>query len=182
MAVSLSRVPVLEAMERDLRTRGSFRRRTAVAMYSAYAAHATAVLLAARRSTWRLPLPRRPVEVLGLLAMGAGGVLFVGGAKRFSGSARLTGTENEDLLADGLYHYSRNPQYLGILAFVVGLGAARRSGLVLIESAVLMSAYAAWVPVEERHLARTLGQPYLDYCGTTRRWWGRRATTAAPSP
>lgn len=95
------------------------------------------------------------------------------GVSRFTGVEEVTGTRNQTLLTTGIYGYSRNPQYLGYLLVLTGASLTRRSAAGLLSTAVLASAYSAWIPVEEQQLTWLYGQPYTDYTGRTRRWWGR---------
>ena len=82
--------------------------------------------------------------------------------RRFTGVEELTGTRNQTLLTSGVYRYSRNPQYLGYVVALTGASVARRSGAALISAAALTSVYAAWIPVEESHLAGLYGRAYTD--------------------
>ena len=93
---------------------------------------------------------------------------------RFAGAEELTGTRNQALLTNGIYRYSRNPQYLGYLLALAGAGLGpsqrRSSGLYRL----LATVYTVWIPVEEEHLAGLYGQPYTDYARRTCRCLGRR--------
>lgn len=109
------------------------------------------------------------------MATGAG--LCVAGTSRFAGVAgarELTGTRNQELSTDGVYRYTRNPQYLGYLVALTGAGLARSSGAALTSAALPAAAYSAWIPVKEQHLAKLHEQPYTDYKRPTRRRWSRR--------
>lgn len=174
MSEARTRLPLLSRMRRDLDEHGSVRRGTAALMWTAYASHAVTTCAALRNRTGEAPLSPIPARVAGVLAAGSGLSLCVLGMRRFSGASELTGTINEDLVTEGVYRYSRNPQYLGYVLTLTGLALIRRSGTALGLTGLLAYAYARWVRIEEGHLSRTLGQPYLNYQATTRRWWGRR--------
>ena len=166
----VTRLPLLARMRRDLLDRGALRPTTVVAMYAAYGVHA-ATTAAALRARWLpLPLPQRAARLSGgtLTAVGAG--LCVLGMRRFAGPGQVSGTQAGPLVTGGVYRYSRNPQYLGYVAALTGAAAVRRSGGSLALAAAAGAIYAAWVPVEEEHLTRTLGESYRRYRRRTARW------------
>lgn len=80
-------------------------------------------------------------------------------------------------MTGGVYCYSRHPQYLGYVLALTGVAAARRSGTSVALAGAAAAIYAAWVPVEEEHLARTLGEASERYRHRTRRWLGRGKVT-----
>lgn len=172
-AASARHVPVLGRMARDLDERGALRPSTATIMWIAYLAHAGLTMRALRSPDLRLPLPTCTARLAGAASVGAGAALCVDAMRQFSGPSELTGTHSQPLVTSGIYRYSRHPQYLGYLAALTGAAVIRRSATALVWSATLAVAYAAWVPVEEQHLTRLFGQPYLDYVDRTHRWWGR---------
>jgi hypothetical protein len=74
------------------------------------------------------------------------------------------------LVTTGLYAYTRNPMYLGHLIFLIGLTLTLRSWL----AALTTVAVAVWfhfrVLADERNLAVKLGQQYVEYTKTVKRW------------
>ena len=169
----VTRLPLLARMRRELLGRGALRPTTVVAMYAAYGVHA-ATTAAALHARWLpLPLPRRAARLSGgtLTAVVAG--LCVLGMRRFAGPGQVSGTQAGPLVTGGVYRYSRNPQYLGYVAGLTGAAAVRRSGASLALAAAAGAIYAAWIPVEEEHLTRTLGAAYRRYHDGTARWVGR---------
>jgi ribosomal protein S18 acetylase RimI-like enzyme len=78
------------------------------------------------------------------------------------------------LVVRGLYRYTRNPMYVGVLAVILGW--------VLVFRAVSLSGYAAFVGFcfhlfvvlyEERHLHQTFADDYDAYCTRVGRWLQR---------
>jgi protein-S-isoprenylcysteine O-methyltransferase Ste14 len=75
------------------------------------------------------------------------------------------------LVTDGLYRFTRNPMYLGLVLSLVGV-------------AILLGSLSAWLPVpifvwilqtqfingEERFLEEIFGARYLEYKKRVRRW------------
>lgn len=74
------------------------------------------------------------------------------------------------LVSTGLYAYTRNPMYLGHLIFLLGLTLTLRSWL----AATITMAVAVWfhfrVLADERSLAVKLGQSYMTYTRSVKRW------------
>jgi protein-S-isoprenylcysteine O-methyltransferase Ste14 len=168
-----TRLPLLARMRRELLGRGALRPTTVVAMYAAYGVHA-ATTAAALRARWLpLPLPRRAARLSGGTLTAAGAGLCVLGMRTFAGPGQVSGTQAGPLVTGGVYRLSRNPQYVGYIAALTGAAVARRSGASLVLAAAAGAIYAAWVPVEEEHLTRTLGAAYRRYHDGTARWVGR---------
>lgn len=76
----------------------------------------------------------------------------------------------ERLVSSGLYGYTRNPMYLGHIIFLTGLTLTLRSWL----GALITVAVAVWfhfrVLADEQQLTVKLGQPYIEYTKSVRRW------------
>jgi hypothetical protein len=79
-------------------------------------------------------------------------------------------TPPERLVSSGPYSWTRNPMYLGHVIFLIGLTLTLKSGL----AAVITIAAAMWfhfrVLGDEKKLAMRLGQPYVDYTKSVKRW------------
>ncbi|MEU4361860.1 isoprenylcysteine carboxylmethyltransferase family protein [Promicromonospora sp. NPDC023987] len=166
-------MPLLGRMARDLDQHGQLRPSTATSLWIAYLTHAGLTVRALRSPDHRLPLPTWPARVAGAASVGVGVAACVSAMRQFSGPSQATGTRIQPLITSGIYRHSRHPQYLGYLTALAGAAVMRRSATALAWSATLAVAYATWVPVEERHLTRLFGRPYLDYADRTHRWWGR---------
>ncbi len=76
----------------------------------------------------------------------------------------------ERLVSTGLYAYTRNPMYLGHIIFLTGLTLTLRSCL----AALITLGTAIWfhrrVRGDEKKLIQTLGQPYVNYLASVKRW------------
>lgn len=165
-----STVLLLRQMRQEFDTSGTLTPPTVTAMYAAYTSHALLIAGVAHRRTLPLPLPRRPAEAAGAALTLTGAGLLVGGIRRFAGAGQVSGTEVGDLVTAGVYRYSRNPQYVGYVLALVGLGLARRSAAVLGLATAMALVFRDWVPIEERHLDQELGAAYSRYRERTARW------------
>ncbi|MGB0906084.1 MAG: methyltransferase family protein [Maricaulaceae bacterium] len=75
------------------------------------------------------------------------------------------------LVTDGLYRYSRNPMYLGLLLVVIGFAIFLQNlssilGVVLF----IFSMTQFQIKPEERVMSDKFGQNYKDYKARVRRW------------
>jgi protein-S-isoprenylcysteine O-methyltransferase Ste14 len=85
----------------------------------------------------------------------------------------LIGEEPGGLVAGGLYRFSRNPMYVGVLLLVFGqamLFASLR--LAAYGCAVFFFFHLTVVFAEEPHLRATRGDSYETYCRAVPRWLG----------
>ena len=76
----------------------------------------------------------------------------------------------ERLVATGPYAYTRNPMYLGHIIFLIGLTLTLKSWL----AAMITAGVAIWfhqrVLGDEKELIQTLGQAYVEYTQSVKRW------------
>ncbi|HML16396.1 MAG TPA: isoprenylcysteine carboxylmethyltransferase family protein [Bryobacteraceae bacterium] len=86
----------------------------------------------------------------------------------------LIGEEPARLVAGGLYGYSRNPMYLGVLMAVFGQAIVYASRAIAEYGvAVFVTFHLVVVLLEEPHLRATRGLEYENYCKSVPRWIGR---------
>ena len=76
------------------------------------------------------------------------------------------------LITKGLYSFSRNPVYVGILLMQIGVGIACSSWLYLLLTVVLMILLNANLSAEERYCLYRYGDDYRKYLKRTPRWIG----------
>ena len=75
------------------------------------------------------------------------------------------------LVTSGLYRYTRNPMYLGVLMILIGEALFFKSyhlGIYLLIITLIFNLFI--LLVEEPRLHRDFGDGYLDYCSKVRRW------------
>ena len=83
----------------------------------------------------------------------------------------FVGQASSQLVCDGPFRFSRNPMYVGVLVFLMGLALwvgtwpFYLAGLVTV--LILNSIH---IPREERLLRESFGKRYRDYCTEVRRW------------
>jgi len=114
-----------------------------------------------------------PVNLAGgvLVAAGLGITLWAAGLFRAAGTPLIPFERSTALVTGGIYRWTRNPMYLGLIAALLGL-------------ALLLGTLGAFVPVpffvwqirrafvipEEAFLEGLFGSRYLEYKARVRRW------------
>jgi len=82
------------------------------------------------------------------------------------------------LVVRGLYRYTRNPMYVGVLTTIAGWAVRYGSlTLVLYAAAVALCFHAFIVLYEEPHLQQVFGPAYTAYRAAVRRWLPGRGPT-----
>jgi len=83
----------------------------------------------------------------------------------------LIGEEPSKEVTTGLYRYSRNPMYISVFIFILGLGIFRENFFILAYAIVVFILFhLAVIFIEEPHLRKKFGASYKEYSGKTRRW------------
>ncbi len=72
----------------------------------------------------------------------------------------------------GLYHYSRNPMYVTMFIFLLGLGIVTASWVLLLLFIVFVVGCVVFVNVEEQSCLKKYGDAYREYMNRTPRWIG----------
>jgi protein-S-isoprenylcysteine O-methyltransferase Ste14 len=86
----------------------------------------------------------------------------------------VIGEEPGRLISEGLYRYSRNPMYLGVLFVIFGEAIIFASArLAAYGAMVFLIFHAVVVFVEEPHLRAVRGPSYEAYCHAVPRWLPR---------
>lgn len=114
-----------------------------------------------------------PIHLAGavLVVAGLGIALWAAGLFRSAGTPVVPFTQSTALVTGGIYRWTRNPMYLGMVIALVGL-------------AVLLGTLGAFVPIpffawqirrkfvlpEEAFLEGIFGGRYLEYKARVRRW------------
>lgn len=77
----------------------------------------------------------------------------------------------ENLITEGIYKFSRNPIYLGMVVILIGCGMFL-GGLTsfLVIPAFIWAIQTNFIIIEEQLLLNTFGKTYADYLSRVRRW------------
>lgn len=115
----------------------------------------------------------KPYTYLGIvpILLGIALSMWAGSEFRRAGASYQLKGESSVLVRTGPFRISRNPMYLAMLLWLIGL-AVLLGSLTPFLFPILLFIIANFfvVPLEERQLEQTMGQPYLDYKSRVRRW------------
>jgi protein-S-isoprenylcysteine O-methyltransferase Ste14 len=110
---------------------------------------------------------------LGSLAMGVGGLFALNGVREFN----KVGTNINPfqpalkLVTTGVYNYTRNPMYLGMVLFMLGFSVMLSLEWGILLTPILWLAFDQLVVArEEAYLTAKFGEPYREFLTHTRRW------------
>jgi len=114
----------------------------------------------------------------GIAVLGAGITILGGTIREFFVQGRGTlapWAPPVRLVRSGLYRWSRNPMYVGVVCIVLGWTLLFRSPAMLLYDAGLAIAFHLRVVLgEEPWLARTFGAEWDQFAAEVPRWFGRR--------
>ncbi|MDE0258573.1 MAG: isoprenylcysteine carboxylmethyltransferase family protein [Gammaproteobacteria bacterium] len=116
---------------------------------------------------------------LALLFLGLGAAIFLRCARDFVVFGRGTPApidRTKRLVIQGLYRYSRNPMYVGVLSVIAGWAVLFRAGILVAYAAAWFVIFSLFVRFyEEPHLLREFGDEYLAYRKRVGRWLPKRS-------
>jgi protein-S-isoprenylcysteine O-methyltransferase Ste14 len=130
----------------------------------------------ARKTLVGTDLGTRPeLIVLGVAALLLAGALA--GARRkhltqqiLMGAPELSATDKGKLLTDGIYGRIRNPRYVELLTFILGVAAISNHLGMWILLLAAVPAIELVVVLEERELRERFGAEFDEYCRRVPRW------------
>ena len=107
---------------------------------------------------------------LALMTLGGGLTMLSQWAMRHSWKIGIPEKQDAPLVTSGLYAFSRNPIYVGMVTALIGtvLAVPNVIAVALALSAWISISYQ--IRMEETHLAKVFGDAYGAYCRRVRRW------------
>jgi protein-S-isoprenylcysteine O-methyltransferase Ste14 len=122
-----------------------------------------------------LSVSHRPVNVLpGVLMISVGFAIYCCCVWNFADQGKGTPAPIDPpkaVVAEGLYRYSRNPMYVGVLTFIFGEAVLLARWQVAVHGLIVAVCFHCFVVFyEEPALRKKFGSSYEDYCRTVRRW------------
>lgn len=114
-----------------------------------------------------------PFGYLGIVAITVGIIMVLGCAYLFrqKNTTIKPFEQSSYLVREGIFNYSRNPIYLGMLVVLIGLWIVLGSlspGFIIPVFAVLIQ--EMFIKAEEQMLEAKFGEEYQEYKATVRRW------------
>ena len=117
-------------------------------------------------------LESTPLQFVGIAFMCVALVLIIIAQAQMGTSWRIgVDYENETAFVQhGLFRYSRNPIFLGIMLSVSGYLLVLPNSVTLVIVMLDLALIQVQIRLEEDHLAAQHGEDYARYCSTVRRW------------
>jgi len=109
-------------------------------------------------------MPKTLLDYIGVLVGVMGLVLCLISLNTFRSLAKVLCLDVGGLTISGPYRWSRNPQYIGWFLFLLGFTLTDWSLWCLAALLVVAISLHLLVLVEEEHLSRVYGEPYLEFC------------------
>jgi len=106
------------------------------------------------------------------LLLSGGAVIFLSKrALRRAGETSAPDVATQRIVKHGMYRYSRNPLYLGLLLCYVGLGfGIDLPWLLILALPTMILTHWLLIRPEERYLLQRFGREFVQYKETVRRW------------
>lgn len=121
-----------------------------------------------------LPANWSIAHFIGIALIITGGTIMAACILRFITEGRGTISPldpTKKLIVRGLYRYSRNPMYVGVMLTLVGGAVFSWSLPLLVYALMMFAAFNIFILLhEEPRLRRDFGEEYRAYCAQVRRW------------
>jgi len=113
-----------------------------------------------------------PYNLLGLVILALGFYLVIRSWLNFKEHGTPEDfSESKALVTDGLYKYSRNPMYLGMVLILLGMAISLKNMLGFIAPVgFFLIIHFMFIPYEEGKNEKTFGPVFLDYKKRVRKW------------
>ena len=114
-----------------------------------------------------------PLILIGICLIGLGFLLAFNSISRFikAKTGVVPFSESTTLITEGFYKYTRNPMYVGMNSFLLGLMLILKNPLNIIFLFIFFFIVRnMFVLKEEVQMEETFGEDYLTYKGKVRRW------------
>lgn len=115
--------------------------------------------------------------VIGMVLIAAGNILAWVGVRQLS--MKTTSGNAGPLVTDGLYRYSRNPQYIGDICIIAGWAILSASYWAMPLCIGGIVAFLITPLAEEPWLRDLHGEPYIEFCQRTPRFIGPKSFSTA---
>ena len=119
-------------------------------------------------------MPGTLLDYFGVLVGVAGLALCLISITFFRSVPKVLCIDAGNLTTSGPYRWSRNPQYIGWFLFLLGFALNDWSLWCLAALIVIAISLHLLVLVEEEHLRRVFGEPYVEFCRKIPRYAGWR--------
>lgn len=161
------------AVRSDYAGRHTLTNFTTTLVWVAYLFHAGVVIWAASLNTWLIRLPKWISISSGTFLVVSGAAIITIAILNFRTFQRMSGLQTDQLITNGIYAWSRNPQNLGWGMALFGISLVGQSGFAFLLSALFgIAVHIYIVTMEEPYLERIYGEEYQRYRDKTARYLG----------
>ena len=115
-------------------------------------------------------LPSTYLDYIGILVALFGIIVCLISIIHFRSISKVLCIDTGKLTLSGPYCFSRNPQYIGWFLFLLGFAMNDWSLWCLSALVVVAISLHLLILLEEEHLQRVFGEPYLDFCSRVPRY------------
>lgn len=120
------------------------------------------------------PLHLSLVNYIGLFLLTTGLIMLLTCIIRFATEGKGTLSPIDPtrfLVIKGLYQYSRNPMYIGVILILMGEAIFFLSIILSIYTVIIFTAFHLFILLhEEPRLRKVFGESYNKYCKEVKRW------------
>ncbi len=121
--------------------------------------------------TFAIPATLRIVVGVGLVLAGVTAIVLAKHALKSAGQPSGPGKPTTQVVETGIYRFSRNPLYLGLVVVLAGLGlSVNIAWWVLLALPMLLALQRLLIIPEEQYLLNRFGEQYAAYMSRVRRW------------
>ncbi|NOY89034.1 MAG: isoprenylcysteine carboxylmethyltransferase family protein [FCB group bacterium] len=164
---------VFSEVKKTYARNGTFTNKLLNLWFLIWVAHFSATALSSFYGVWLIPIDKTFALIAGLVLILAGIALLTVGMIEFRTLRRSCGQDTSKLITGGVYRWSRNPQFIGCLLYLIGVSLAGRSILAFaLTVAASIVIYWYTVRLAEPYLERLYGEEYRLYKKRASRWFG----------
>jgi len=120
----------------------------------------------------RYEMPATSLDYFGVVIGIVGLAICLIGIIHFGSISKVLCVDPGNLTVSGPYRWSRNPQYVGWVLFLLGFALNDWSLWCLAALLVVAISLHLLVLIEEEHLRRVFGDRYIEFCSKTPRYLG----------
>jgi len=166
-------VLVFSEVKKTYAKNGTFTNKLLNWWFAMWGVYISAMVLSSWYGVWLIPIDKIFALIVGFSLIFVGVILLVVGMMEFRSLRRSCGQDTSKLITGGIYKWSRNPQFIGCLLYLVGISLAGRSLFAFaLTAAASVIIYWYTVYLAEPYLERLYGEEYKLYKKRTSRWIG----------
>jgi protein-S-isoprenylcysteine O-methyltransferase Ste14 len=115
-----------------------------------------------------------PLFAIALVVLVVGGAIYIWCVWDFAAFGRGTPAPiaaPKQLVVRGLYRYTRNPMYVGVLTVILGWVVLFQAAALILYAFVVGTCFHLFIILyEEPHLQKEFDGEYIEYCRRVSRW------------